>query len=51
MKPCCEDPKNLSEPQATDKPEFTVRVCAVCGCRHFELSLDPLHLNFSGSGV
>lgn len=44
VKPCCQDEKNLSESPVEMKADLTVRVCAVCGCRHFELTVDPLHL-------
>lgn len=49
MNPCCEKPENLSEPQATNRPDLVVRVCAVCGRRHFELTVDPLNLHIVGS--
>lgn len=42
-KPCCQDDKNLSPPKEV-REDLVVRVCAVCGCRHFELTVDPLHL-------
>lgn len=43
-KPCCQDEKNLSAP-VQEREDLTLRVCAVCGCRHFELTVDPLHLS------
>lgn len=48
VKPCCQDEKNLSEPSVV-KDDLTVRACTVCGCRHFELTVDPLHLNLRGA--
>lgn len=43
VKPCCQVEENLSAPTEV-KPDLIVRVCAVCGCRHFELTVDPLLL-------
>ena len=48
MQPCCEKPENLGEPKEV-KEDLVVRVCAVCGRRHFELTVDPLHLNLRGA--
>jgi hypothetical protein len=46
MPPCCADAANLSEPVVEEAREgLTVRTCAVCGRRHFELAVDPLVLS------
>lgn len=37
---CCKKEENLKI-SPSDKPELVIRKCVVCGCRHFELSLDP----------
>jgi hypothetical protein len=42
MNPCCQDPANLSSPVPTDAPSEVMRVCRVCGCRHFEATIDAL---------
>lgn len=47
-KTCCQDDKNLSAPKEV-REDLVVRVCAACGCRHFELTVDPLHLNLRGA--
>ena len=39
-KDCCKKVENL-EVQPSEKLELTIRKCVVCGCRHFELSLEP----------
>lgn len=51
MNPCCEKDENLSDPQPVEGNDATIRVCKVCGRRHFEVTLDPLKLNFTGSGL
>jgi hypothetical protein len=40
VKPCCQEPENL-EKRESEKPDLTLLVCRVCGCRHFRLRLDP----------
>jgi len=47
MQPCCENPDNLSAPKEV-KEDLVIRVCIVCGRRHFELAVDPLVLNLRG---
>lgn len=43
MEPCCQDERNLGEPEATEQREdLVVRVCKVCERRHFELAVDPV---------
>ena len=49
-KDCCKVEKNLG-PVVQHSEDLTYRRCQVCGCRHFELSVDPLHLNFTGVGM
>lgn len=40
VKECCQKVENLV-PQPSDKPDLSILKCKVCGCRHFELSVDP----------
>jgi hypothetical protein len=46
-KECCQNPENL-EVQPSEKPELIIRKCSVCGCRHFELSMDPGIIGLKG---
>lgn len=39
IKECCKNSENLKI-QKSDKPELVIRKCCVCGCRHFELTVD-----------
>lgn len=56
MNECCQDPANLTEtplPEGQPLPpegELTVRVC-VCGRRHFELAVDPVHIGALGASL
>lgn len=47
MKECCQKIENR-EPQPSDKPDLTIFKCKFCGCRHFELSVDPGNLGIKG---
>jgi hypothetical protein len=47
-KDCCKQPENL-EVQPNDKPELVIRKCIVCGCRHFELSMEPGIVGLKGT--
>lgn len=47
IKECCQDPANLEE-QESGKPDLTLRVCRMCGCRHFELTVDPGKFGVTG---
>jgi len=38
-KECCKKEENLKI-SPSNKPELFIRKCVVCGCRHFELSLE-----------
>ena len=49
IKACCALPKNLGPPKAAaDHPGHTVRVCRVCGCRHFRMHAEPGRLGMMG---
>lgn len=39
-KECCQKTENL-ELQPSERKDLVVYKCKVCGCRHFELSVDP----------
>lgn len=57
MEACCQDPTNLVEaplPKGQPLPpqgDLTLRVCAVCNRRHFELEVDPARLGAMGSSL
>lgn len=42
VKDCCKREEHLAPHEV--RPDLTVMRCAVCGCRHFELTVDPLVL-------
>jgi len=48
MEPCCADPANL-ELRDSDKPDLTLRICRLCGRRHFELSMDAGIIGLTGA--
>ncbi len=43
---CCNDPGNHEVSEAGEG--LTVSVCRVCGCRHFELVVDPVEVGADG---
>lgn len=43
-KPCCKNPLNLKKHQ--ERPDLVIRKCMLCGCRHFELTMDPGKIGF-----
>ena len=47
MNECCRDEKNLSE-TVQERKDLVYRRCGVCGCRHFELTVDPGELGVQG---
>ncbi len=54
MKECCATPGNLElKPDHPDArpPDLSVKVCRVCGLRHFELTVDPGNLGLRGAEV
>ncbi len=49
-KECCKQEENLlpyDEPNAP--PDCEVKKCKVCGCRHFEATMDPGRLGVEGA--
>lgn len=57
MNYCCANPENRAEgagPRGLDAPppaDVTVTHCTVCGCRHFEVTVDPGQLGVVGAGL
>lgn len=55
IKKCCRNRENLilqpDHPDVQGKPGLAVRVCRVCGCRHFELALDPGKFGLRGASI
>lgn len=49
-KDCCKDEANLKA-EATDRPDLTMKRCAVCHCRHFELAAEPGVLGVTGKSI
>lgn len=49
VKKCCRTDENLVLFQL--RTDFAVRICGVCGCRHFELSVDPGKIGFEGAPI
>jgi len=47
---CCKRPENLSDPTRM-RPDLLVRLCRVCGSRHFELTVDPIKIAVRQSSV
>jgi len=47
-KECCQRLENL-ELQQNDKSDLRVMKCKICGCRHFELSVDIGMLGLLGN--
>lgn len=47
IKDCCKIEANLVSTQINE--ELLVKVCQVCGCRHFEVTLDKGSLGAVGS--
>ena len=47
-KDCCKDEKNLG-PVVHERSDLTYRRCEVCGCRHFELMIEPGRFGLQGA--
>ena len=45
-KDCCKQSENLVPHQ--ERPDLVIKVCKVCHCRHFEVTLDPGKLGLAG---
>jgi hypothetical protein len=48
-KECCQKPENLKE-EYDPRPEFKVFVCQICGCRHYELTVEAGDLGLKMEG-
>lgn len=56
MNECCSQPENRREgagprglPDGEPAADVVVTHCVVCGCRHFEVAVDPLELGLKGT--
>lgn len=49
-KACCKEENNL-EVQESGRADLVLRVCKVCKCRHFELTLDKGNIGLKGKGL
>jgi len=49
-KDCCQQAENLGPP-VQERHDLVYRRCQICGCRHFELILDPGRLVLRGAPV
>ena len=49
IKDCCKDESNLEEGRLSQ--DLVVKVCLVCNCRHFELTIDPGKLGTLGGSL
>ena len=47
---CCRTPGNL-QLALTNRPDLGLRVCKVCGSRHFELTIDPGNIFSRGEPI
>ena len=52
-KDCCKVSANLyrRENDPEERVDLIVNRCRVCGCRHFELTADPLKLILRGASL
>jgi hypothetical protein len=51
-KDCCKVESNLQphvEPNM--RPDVTAKKCVVCGCRHFEATIDAMQIGLAGAKV
>ena len=48
-KECCKQLENLVTYQ--ERPDLVIRRCKICGCRHFELSIDSRKFGWKGVGI
>lgn len=46
---CCAEEANLEE-QPDGRSDVTIRVCRVCGRRHFEVTVDPAVIGVEVTG-
>ncbi len=49
MKPCCLDASNLVL-QRSEKQDVTLRVCKVCGCKHYDFDAAPIRVGVTLKG-
>lgn len=56
VKDCCQRPENLrvithQEAGVGFNKDTVIKRCAVCQCRHFEMSVDPIPLGVAGASI
>lgn len=49
-KDCCKVEENL-KPEPTDRPGLTMKRCAVCQCRHFEMVAEAGVFGLTGKSI
>lgn len=50
IKECCKVEGNLVTEQVIEN-ELTISTCSQCGCRHFELTVDPVSIGMVVGGM
>lgn len=50
IKACCQQDENLVVGTAVGGSTI-LRTCRVCGCRHFEVSLEPIKVHTEGAAL
>jgi hypothetical protein len=50
MEPCCAKPENLEEKPNT-RPDIILKVCKVCGRKHYEFNVDTIQLGLKGNSL
>ena len=48
MKDCCKDEATLALLTSSTRPDLIVKLCLVCGCKHYELTVEPGVLGLRG---
>jgi len=51
VKDCCKQDDNLEVQTSDGRTELVVRKCRVCGCKHFELTLNPGVIGLLGKSL
>ena len=48
---CCNQAENLRPHAEAERPDLTAVKCQICGCRHFELAVDPGEIFARGEAI
>ena len=48
---CCNQSENLRPHAEAERPGLTAVKCSICGCRHFELDVDPGMIGLEGAAL